>query len=115
MDLWKVPPAVRMDRMGPSDPRMMMNYTHVASEDGRLFAAKMGRLLEPQETLGLPMPAEQCKKRPSFVPKLDSHGRRDGPKVVGGIGCGGPQPSELLSAAFWIGTDPTRSVAKPKS
>jgi hypothetical protein len=57
MDLWNVPAAVRMDRMGHSDPRMMMNYTHVASEDGRLFAAKAGRLLEPQENLRLPMPA----------------------------------------------------------
>jgi integrase len=57
MDLENVPPAVRMDRMGHSDARMMMNYTHVASEDGRLFAAKLGRLLEPQDNLRLPLPA----------------------------------------------------------
>jgi integrase len=57
MDLERVPVAVRMDRMGHSDPRMMVNYTHVASEDGRLFAARVGRLLEPRETLLLPMPA----------------------------------------------------------
>jgi integrase len=57
MDLENVPPAVRMHRMGHSDARMMMNYTHVASEDGRLFAAKLGRLLEPQDNLRLPMPA----------------------------------------------------------
>jgi hypothetical protein len=29
----------------------------VSSEDGRLFAAKLGRLLSPQENLRLPMPA----------------------------------------------------------
>jgi integrase len=56
MDLEHVPAAVRMDRMGHTDPRMMMNYTHVASEDGRLFASRLGRLLEPQENLRLPLP-----------------------------------------------------------
>ena len=45
-------------RKSNGDPRMMMmNYTHVASEDGRLFAAKVGRLLEPRDHLRLPMPA----------------------------------------------------------
>jgi hypothetical protein len=34
----------------------MMNYSHVASEDGRLFAAKVGRMLEPPDDLRLPMP-----------------------------------------------------------
>jgi len=57
MDLEHVPVAVRMDRMGHSDTRMMVNYTHVASEDGRLFAARVGRLLEPRQTLRLPLPA----------------------------------------------------------
>lgn len=57
MDLEHVPVAVRMDRMGHSDARMMLNYTHLSSEDGRVFASKLGRMLEPQENLRLPMPA----------------------------------------------------------
>lgn len=56
MDLERVPIAVRQDRLGHSDIRMVANYNHVASEDGRLFAAKLGRLLEPQENLRLMMP-----------------------------------------------------------
>jgi integrase len=57
MDLERVPIAVRQDRLGHSDIRMVANYNHVASEDGRLFAAKLGRLLEPQENLRLMMTA----------------------------------------------------------
>jgi len=57
MDLEKVPLAVRQDRLGHSDLRMVANYNHVASEDGRLFAAKLGQLLEPHANLRLMMPA----------------------------------------------------------
>jgi len=57
MDIENVPPAVRMERMGHGSERMMMNYSHVASEDGRRFAAKMGQLLAPRENLLLMMPA----------------------------------------------------------
>ncbi len=57
MDLEKVPLAVRQDRLGHSDLRMVANYNHVASEDGRLFAAKLGHLLEPHANLRLMMPA----------------------------------------------------------
>jgi len=57
MGLEKVPTAVRLARMGHSDPRMLETYDHVASEDGRLFAAKMGQLLAPRDNLLLMMPA----------------------------------------------------------
>jgi len=42
--------------LGHGDIRMVANYNHVVSEDGRLFAAKLGRLLEPQQNLRLVMP-----------------------------------------------------------
>jgi hypothetical protein len=42
--------------LGHGDIRMVANCNHVLSEDGRLFAAKLGRLLEPQENLRLVMP-----------------------------------------------------------
>ena len=45
MDLWKVPPAVRMDRMGHSDPRMMMNYTHLRMGDPSETADKQLRCM----------------------------------------------------------------------
>ena len=51
MDPERVPVQIRLDRMGHSDIRMMVHYSHVASDDGRLFAARVGRLLEPRETL----------------------------------------------------------------
>ena len=47
MDQENVPMAVRQGRLGHSDPRTTMMYTHVASEDGRRFAAKLGASLVP--------------------------------------------------------------------
>ena len=57
MGLERVPTAVRQDRLGHSDLRMVAKYDHVASEDGRLFAAKMGQLLAPRDNLLLMVPA----------------------------------------------------------
>jgi len=45
MDQENVPMAVRQGRLGHSDPRTTMMYSHVASEDGRRFAAKLGASL----------------------------------------------------------------------
>lgn len=47
MDQENVPMAVRQGRLGHSDPRTTMMYSHVVSEDGRRFAAKLGDLLVP--------------------------------------------------------------------
>ncbi len=57
MDIENVPPAVRMERMGHGSERMMMNYSHVASEASKQFASKMGQLLAPRDNLLLMMPA----------------------------------------------------------
>jgi integrase len=47
MDQENVPMAVRLGRLGHSDPRTTMMYSHAVSEDGRRFAAKLGQLLAP--------------------------------------------------------------------
>lgn len=45
MDQEKVPILIRQNRMGHSDARTTMSYTHVVSEDGARFAEKLGGLL----------------------------------------------------------------------
>jgi integrase len=52
MDSEAVPMATRQNRLGHSDPRITMRYTHVISEDGRKIAARFGALLASPE---LPM------------------------------------------------------------
>jgi integrase len=51
MDQENVPMAVRQGRLGHSDPRTTMMYSHAVSEDGRRFAAKLGGLLEPSRVV----------------------------------------------------------------
>ena len=51
MDQENVPMAVRQGRLGHSDPRTTMMYSHAVSEDGRRFAAKLGGLLEPSRAV----------------------------------------------------------------
>ena len=51
MDQENVPMAVRQGRLGHSDPRTTMMYSHAVSEDGRRFAAKLGGLLEPSKAV----------------------------------------------------------------
>jgi integrase len=50
MDQESVPMAVRQTRLGHSDARTTMLYSHVVSEDGRRFAARLGDLLTKSET-----------------------------------------------------------------
>jgi len=45
MDGENVPWATRLNRLGHSDPRVTIKYTHVVSEDGRKIAARFGELL----------------------------------------------------------------------
>jgi integrase len=45
LDAEGVPMATRQNRLGHSDSRMTMRYTHVVSEDGRKIAARLGDLL----------------------------------------------------------------------
>jgi integrase len=45
MDQENVPMAVRQSRLGHSDARTTMMYTHTVSEDGRRIAARLGQLL----------------------------------------------------------------------
>jgi len=45
MDQEHVPIATRQNRLGQSDARTTMGYTHAISEDGRRFAARFGELL----------------------------------------------------------------------
>jgi integrase len=45
MDQEQVPIATRQNRLGQSDARTTMGYTHAMSEDGRVFAARLGRML----------------------------------------------------------------------
>ncbi len=45
MDQESVPMAVRQTHLGHSDARTTMLYSHVVSEDGRRFAARLGDLL----------------------------------------------------------------------
>ena len=56
MDQESVPMAVRQSRLGHSDVRTTMLYTHVASEDGRKIAARFGELLTCLPTAAI-MPA----------------------------------------------------------
>jgi integrase len=44
MDQEQVPIATRQNRLGESDARTTMGYTHAISEDGRRFAARLGEL-----------------------------------------------------------------------
>jgi len=48
MDRESVPMAVRQTRLGHSDARTTMLYSHVVSEDGRRFAARLGDLLKSE-------------------------------------------------------------------
>jgi integrase len=50
MDQESVPMPVRQTRLGHSDARTTMLYSHVVSEDGRRFAARLGDLLAKSET-----------------------------------------------------------------
>jgi integrase len=59
MDQESVPMAVRQSRLGHSDARTTMLYTHVASEDGRKIAARFGELLRCSPTAAI-MPAENA-------------------------------------------------------
>jgi integrase len=45
MDQLQVPMATRLNRLGQSDARTTMGYTHAISEDGRRFAAHLGQQL----------------------------------------------------------------------
>lgn len=45
MDQEQVPIATRQNRLGQSDARTTMGYTHAMSEDGRRFAANLGQRL----------------------------------------------------------------------
>ena len=54
MDCEGVPMATRQNRLGHTDARTTMKYTHVVSEDGRQIAARFGELLTslPQKIVG---------------------------------------------------------------
>ena len=45
MDQEQVPMATRHNRLGQSDARATIEYTHAISEDGRRFAARLGQML----------------------------------------------------------------------
>jgi integrase len=45
MDQEQVPMATRQNRLGQSDARTTMGYTHAITEDGRRFAARLGQQL----------------------------------------------------------------------
>jgi integrase len=45
MDQENVPMAVRQGRLGHTDARTNVRYSHAVSEDGRRFAARLGALL----------------------------------------------------------------------
>jgi integrase len=45
MDQEQVPMATRQNRLGQSDARTTMGYTHAITEDGRRIAARLGRQL----------------------------------------------------------------------
>ena len=51
MDGEGVPMATRQNRLGHSDARTTMKYTHVISEDGRKIAARFGELLTSSQTV----------------------------------------------------------------
>ena len=57
LDAEGVPMATRQNRLGRSDARTTMRYTHAVSEDGRKIAARLGELLtSPPDTRAI-MPA----------------------------------------------------------
>ena len=56
MDGEGVPMATRQNRLGHSDARTTMRYTHVISEDGRKIATRFGELLTCSPTAAI-MPA----------------------------------------------------------
>ena len=56
MDQENTPMAIRQSRLGHSDARTTMLYTHVATEDGRKIAARFGELLTASPTAAI-MPA----------------------------------------------------------
>ena len=56
MDGEGVPMSTRQNRLGHSDARTTMRYTHVISEDGRKIAARFGELLTCSPTAAV-MPA----------------------------------------------------------
>lgn len=47
LDRRNAPVAVRLERLGHSDTRMMVNYSHVISEDDKKIAAELGSILCP--------------------------------------------------------------------
>lgn len=51
MDQENVPMAVRQGRLGHSDAKTTMRYSHVVSEDGKRFAAMLGNKLTPQTVI----------------------------------------------------------------
>jgi integrase len=53
MDGEGVPMATRQNRLGHSDARTTMKYTHVISEDGRKIATRLGALLAPAPAIPL--------------------------------------------------------------
>jgi integrase len=53
MDGEGVPMATRQNRLGHSDARTTMKYTHVISEDGRKIATRLGELLAPAPAIPL--------------------------------------------------------------
>jgi integrase len=54
MDGEGVPMATRQNRLGHSDARTTMKYTHVISEDGRKIAARFGELLTSSPIATMP-------------------------------------------------------------
>jgi integrase len=55
MDAENVPMATRQNRLGHSDAKTTMKYTHVISEDGRKIAARFGELLTPSALPTMPV------------------------------------------------------------
>lgn len=47
MDRMNTPPKLRQKRLGHTDERMMMHYSHVASEDEIALADKLGAMFAP--------------------------------------------------------------------
>ncbi len=54
MDGESVPMATRQNRLGHSDPRTTMKYTHTVTEDGRKIAARLGELLTSSPIATMP-------------------------------------------------------------
>jgi hypothetical protein len=49
LDQISVPIAVRMNRLGHSEARTTMNYTHVVTSDERKAAEELGKILRVNE------------------------------------------------------------------